>query len=148
MFFVAPSPVTHPRIWPVWWTSWRFGRFVHGFGRFGGKVSILAGLSTDLAFLVDKLAFCRVCPRIWRFWWMGKTVAVEHFCVLRTGFGAYFRRRGRFGVLRTEIRPKSRPWRGGEVSGWGRPGGGQGVWRRCGRRSGRWQGRQCRGPQT
>jgi hypothetical protein len=38
---------------------------VHRFGVFGGQVAVLSGLSTDLAFLVDKLAKTGVCPRKW-----------------------------------------------------------------------------------
>jgi hypothetical protein len=37
------------------WTSCRICRFIHQFGVFGGQVADFAGLSTDLAFLVDKL---------------------------------------------------------------------------------------------
>jgi hypothetical protein len=63
-----------------------FGDLIHGNGVFGGQVAVFPGLSTEMAFLVDKLPFfrvcprkrgvlvdklpfSRVCPRKWRFWW-------------------------------------------------------------------------------
>jgi hypothetical protein len=41
--------IAHPPKWRFWWTSWHFGRFVHGFGVFGGQVRVLRGLSTEMA---------------------------------------------------------------------------------------------------